>query len=201
MTIRRVAAVLMTTLVLLAAPALAQQPAPKPAEKKAQPAAKAPEKKAPEKAAEKAPEKKPGESHLGRFGDWDVFAATEGKAKVCYMAALAKGEGARRPYVLVMHRPAQKSLGVVSVTALQPYKDKSEAEAEVGAEKFALYTSAKTPDTAWAFDDAKLLQAMLKGNALTVRSTPAKGAAATDSFSLDGMAKAYAELNKACGVK
>ena len=196
MTIRRVVAVLMTALALAAAPALAQQAPPKPAEKKAQPA-----KKAPEKAAEKAPEKKPGESHLGRFGDWDVFAATEGKAKVCYMAALAKGDGARRPYVLVMHRPAQKSLGVVSITALQPYKDKSEAEAEVGGEKFALYTSAKTPDTAWAFDDAKLLQAMLKGNALVVRSTPAKGAAATDSFSLDGMSKAYGELNKACGVK
>ncbi len=196
MTIRRVAAVVMTALALMAAPALAQQAPQKPAEKKAQPA-----KKAPEKAAEKPPEKKPGESHLGRFGDWDVFAATEGKAKVCYMAVLAKGEGARRPYVLVMHRPAQKSLGVVSVTALQPYKDKSEAEAEVGGEKFPLYTSAKTPDTAWAFDDAKLLQAMLKGNALAVRSTPAKGAAAADSFSLDGMGKAYVELNKACGVK
>jgi invasion protein IalB len=184
-----------------AVPAHAQQTPPKSAEKKAQPAAKKAPEKAAEKAPEKTPEKKPGEQHIGRFGDWDVFTATEGKGRVCYMATLAKGEGARRPYVLVMHRPAQKSLGVVSVTALQPYKDKSEAEAEVGVEKFALYTSAKTPDTAWAFDDAKLLQAMLKGNALVVRSTPAKGAAATDSFSLDGMSKAYAELNKACGVK
>ena len=174
-------AVSFVALALFAAlPAAAQQH--KPAEKK--PAAAAP-KKAEKPAEKKADGKK--ESHVGRFGDWDVFETMEGKAKVCYMATPLTGpEGAKRKaYVLVMHRPAQKALGVVSVTSGFTYKDKSEAEAEIGTEKFPLYTSAKTPDTAWAYDDAKVLQAMLKGNAMVVRGTPAKGAAVADKFSLE----------------
>lgn len=182
---------------VLAVPILGPHPALA-VEKKAAPA-----RKGSEKPPEQKPEQKPGESHLGRFGEWDVFAATEAKAKTCYMATIARSDSTKREkaYVLVMHRPAQKALGVVSVTAPGPLKDKSEGEAEIGGEKFPLYTSARTPDTAWSFDDAKLLQAMLKGSAMVVRTTPAKGNAVAENYSLDGISKAYAEMNKACGVK
>jgi invasion protein IalB len=191
-------AVLALIAAIAAWPASAQQQ--KPAEKK--PAA-APKNAAAEKKATPAVASDKKETHVGRFGDWDVFETTESKAKVCYMATPLQGqEGAKRKaYVLVMHRPSQKALGVVSVTAGFAYKDKSDAEAEIGAEKFPLYTSAKTPDTAWAYDDAKLLQAMLKGNDMVVRGTPAKGNGVTDKFSLDGVTKAYQEMNKACDVK
>ncbi|MFN0043818.1 MAG: invasion associated locus B family protein [Alphaproteobacteria bacterium] len=177
----------------LAAPVLAPHPALA-VEKKAAPA---------KKGTEKPPEQKPGESHLGRFGEWDVFTATEAKAKTCYMATIARSDSTKREkaYVLVMHRPAQKALGVVSMTSSGPLKDKSEGEAEIGGEKFLLYTSSRTPDTAWSFDDAKLLQAMLKGTTMIVRTAPAKGNAMADNYSLDGISKAYAEMNKACGVK
>ena len=53
----------------------------------------------------------------------------------------------------------------------------------------------------WAFDDAKLLQAMLKGQTMVVKGTPAKGEATADTYSLDGVTKAYQEMSKACGVK
>lgn len=157
-----------------------------------------------QKPAEKAPEKK--DAHIGHYGDWDVFEGAEGKSKVCYMATIAKetkGGGARKDksYVMVMHRPAAKNLGVVSVTSGYAFKDKSEPAAEIGTEKLQLYTSAKTPDTAWAFEDAKVVQAMLKGQTMVVKGTPAKGDAATDTYSLNGVSKAYQELNKACGVK
>lgn len=156
------------------------------------------------KPAEKAPEKK--DAHIGHYGDWDVFEGAEGKNKICYMASIAKetkGGGARKDksYVMVMHRPAAKSLGVVSVTSGFVFKDKSEPVAEIGTEKLPLYTSGKTPDTAWAFDDAKTVQAMLKGQTMVVKGAPAKGEASTDTYSLNGVTKAYQEMSKACGVK
>jgi hypothetical protein len=36
---------------------------------------------------------------------------------------------------------------------------------------------------------------------MTVKGTPAKGEGTTDTYSLNGVSKAYQELNKACGVK
>jgi hypothetical protein len=182
------------SLALLPAAAYAQ--GQKPAA--AKPAAAAP------KPTEKAPEKK--DAHIGHYGDWDVFEGAEGKSKVCYMATIAKETKGAAPrkdksYVMVMHRPAAKNLGVVSVTSGYAFKDKSEPVAEIGTEKLSLYTSAKTPDTAWAFEDAKVVQAMLKGQTMVVKGTPAKGDAATDTYSLNGISKAYQELNKACGVK
>lgn len=169
------------------------------------PAAAQTQKPAAQKPAAK-PAEKPKDTHVGHFGDWDVFEGIEGKSKVCYMATIAKETKGAMPrkdkaYAMVMHRPAAKSLGVVSVTSGYGFKDKSEGVAEIGGEKLQLYTSAKTPDTAWAFDDAKLLQAMLKGQTMVVKGTPAKGEAATDTYSLDGVTKAYQEMSKACGVK
>ncbi len=183
------------SLVLLPAVAFAQAQKPAATQK---PAAAA------QKPAEKAPEKK--DAHIGHYGDWDVFEGAEGKSKVCYMATIAKETKGATPrkdksYVMVMHRPAAKNLGVVSVTSGYAFKDKSEPVAEIGTEKLNLYTSAKTPDTAWAFEDAKVIQAMLKGQTMVVKGTPAKGDAATDTYSLNGISKAYQELNKACGVK
>jgi invasion protein IalB len=149
---------------------------------------------------------KPQDKHEGRFGEWDAVTTTEGKTKVCYMLSRPKkseGETPKRQkvYVLVMHRAAANSTGVVSINGGFNYKDGSEALVEIGAEKFQFYTSPKTPDTAWALDDGKVLQAMFKAKSMMVRSTPAKGAAVTDSYSLDGAQKAYHEMSKACGVK
>lgn len=182
----------LAALVLL--PAAAQAQGQKPA---AKPAAAAP--------AQKSADK-PKDTHIGHYGDWDVFEGTEGKNKVCYMATIAKETKGAAPrkdksYVMVMHRPAAKNLGVVSVTSGYAFKDKSEVAVEIGGEKLSMYTSAKTPDTAWAFEDAKMVQAMLKGQTMVVKGTPAKGDAATDSYSLSGMGKSYQEMNKACGVK
>lgn len=183
------------TLALLPAAAFAQAQKPAATQK---PAAAA------QKPAEKTPEKK--DAHIGHYGDWDVFEGTEGKGKVCYMASIAKETKGAAPrkdksYVMVMRRPAAKNLGVVSVTSGYVFKDLSEPVAEIGTEKLPLYTSAKTPDTAWARDDAKVVQAMLKGQTMVVKGTPAKGDATTDTYSLNGISKAYQKLNKACGVK
>lgn len=156
--------------------------------------------------AKKPAEEKPQDKHEGRFGEWDVVTTTEGKTKVCYMLSRPKkteGEVPKRQkaFVLVTHRPSSNSIGVVSINGGFNYKEGSEALVDVGGEKFQFYTSPKTPDTAWALDDGKVLQAMVKAKSMAVRSTPAKGSGVTDTYSLDGAQKAYQEMSKACGVK
>ncbi len=140
---------------------------------------------------------------LGKSGDWESFTYSDKAGKVCYTASLPKrslnsAKGRGEAYLSITHRTADKSTGVLSVTAGYPFKKDAPAEIDVGGSKFDLYTSA---DTAWARDDKAVLQAMLKGKTMVVYGTPGKGDQTVDTYSLDGFAKAYAEIGKACGVK
>lgn len=140
---------------------------------------------------------------LGKSGDWESFTYSDKAGKVCYAASLPKrslnsAKGRGESYVSITHRPAAKSLGVFSITAGYPYKKDAPAEADIGGSKFELYTSG---DTAWARNDHAVLQAMLKAKTMVVHGTPAKGQGTADTYSLDGFAKAYADIGKACGVK
>ena len=139
---------------------------------------------------------------LGKAGDWESFAYTEKAGKVCYTASqpkrsLGSVKGRGETYVTITHRTADKSIGVISVTAGYSFKKDSPAEVDIGGARFDLYFSG---DTAWTRNDKAVVSAMLKGKTLVVHGTPAKGDAVADTYSLDGFAKAYADISKACGV-
>ena len=140
---------------------------------------------------------------LGKSGDWESFTYNEKGGKVCYLASqptrsvgAAKGRG--NVFFTITHRTTDKSIGVVSVTPGFTYKKDAPAELDVGGAKFDLYT---TGDSAWARNDKAVVAALLKGKNVVVHGTPAKGDPVADTFSLDGFAKAYADINKACDVK
>jgi invasion protein IalB len=140
---------------------------------------------------------------LGKSGDWESFTYNEKGGKVCYMASqpkksqgAAKGRG--NVFFTITHRTADKSIGVVSVDAGFTYKKDAAVTLDVGGTKFDLYA---TGGTAWARNDKAVVAALLKAKTLVAHGTPAKGDAVADTFSLDGFAKAYADINKACDVK
>lgn len=142
---------------------------------------------------------------LGKSGEWESFTYNEKGGKVCYLASQPKhsvggGKGRGNVFFTVTHRTADKSIGVVSVDAGFTYKKDAPAELDIGGAKFDLYT---TGSTAWTRNDKAVVAALLKGKSKTViaHGTPAKGEAVADTFSLEGFAKAYAEINKACDVK
>lgn len=142
---------------------------------------------------------------LGKSGEWESFTYNEKGGKVCYLASQPKhslggAKGRGNVFFTVTHRTTDKSIGVVSVDAGFAYKKDSSAELDVGGAKFELYT---TGATAWARNDKAVVAAILKAKAKTMvaHGTPAKGEAVADTFSLEGFAKAYAEINKACDVK
>ncbi len=141
---------------------------------------------------------------IGKFDDWNAFA--EKNRSMCYIGSepkKAQGKYTKRddPFVLVTHRPKEKSLGVVSVVAGYVYKKSSEVELIVDKRTFKLFTDG---GHAWAYDskgDKSLVAAMRNGKKMVVKGTSSRGTKTTDTYSLQGFTAAYTAVNKACKVK
>ena len=199
----------------LASVAFAQQPpkpaapAPQPA-KPAAPAAAAPAKPAAAQPAKPAttaaaPTGTARPALLGQYGDWGAYAASPGGGKVCFALAKPKTTKIEPPgrkrdpsYVFVSTRPAENVKNEVSVIIGYPFKTSSDATAEVGAAKFAMYTQ---NDGAWiknVAEEARMVDAMRKGADLTVKGTSGRGTASTDQYSLKGLAQALEKIEQEC---
>jgi hypothetical protein len=187
-------------------PAAAQQPD----DSSAPPAARSPAK--PAKPAVKpvatTPVAAPGAAQpalLGQFGDWGAYMAAPGGKKVCF--ALAKPANSRttppnRPrdptYMFVSSRPAEKVKEEVSVIFGYGLKPNSDANIEIAGASYAMYTQA---DGAWiknAAEETHLVDAMRRGQDLTVKGTSAKGTASTDTYSLKGLPQALDRVGQEC---
>ena len=196
----------------LTSAAFAQQP-PKPAEPPkpaAQPKSTAqPPKPAtaqqPSKPAAAAPAGQVQPTFLGQYGDCGAYTASPGGNKVCFALAkpkTAKTEPAGRKrdpsYMFVSTRPAENVRNEVSVIIGYPFKTSSDASAEVGTAKFAMYTQ---NDGAWiknVAEEARMIDAMRKGADLTVKGTSGRGTQSTDQYSLKGLAQALDRAEQEC---
>ena len=143
------------------------------------------------------------QTHVGTFTDWNAFTDTEGSAKVCYIGSnpqksLPANVTRGNAYILVTHRPAAKSLGVVSIEAGYTYKDGSDAEVAIeGKPAIKFYSKG---GQAWAHDDAQAVTALKAGKSMVVKGTSSRGTVTTDTYSLAGFTAAYQAIDKACGV-
>jgi hypothetical protein len=95
--------------------------------------------------------------------------ATPGGKKVCFSLSKPKSStttlpvaSATWPFILFPLRPAENVRNEVSVIIGYPFKESTEATAEVGTAKFAMYTQ---KDGAWIknmAEEARMLDAMRK---------------------------------------
>jgi invasion protein IalB len=139
------------------------------------------------------------------FDDWEAHAVN-GNDPTCYIGSRpTKQEGrytTRGPaYVLVTHRPKEKSFNVVNVEAGYTYKDGSDVTVTIGGQTFTLFIQG---GQAWARDsatDAALVKAMRAGATMIVVGVSSRGTRTTDTYSLKGFTAAYQAIGKACGVK
>lgn len=153
-----------------------------------------------------APAPPAGADLIGSHGDWEAYQETEGGKPVCYIGSApkkARGKYTRRgeTYVLITHRPAEKSADVVSVNAGYTYQKGGEVDVTIGAKTFKLFTD---KGHAFAYDettDAALVKAMIRGAVMVVKGTSSRGTLTTDTYSLKGFTAAYKAINKACGIK
>ncbi|GIL40536.1 invasion associated locus B family protein [Roseiterribacter gracilis] len=137
----------------------------------------------------------------GTYGDWSIYSYREKGGPVCYAAAKlppsTNGAPKRTGWVMITHRPGEKTRGVVSVLPGYTFKDRSTALVSVGGKQFTLYTQG---DTAWAADadDPRLVEAIRTSGLLAFTGTTKDGAAQVDNFSLGGAAAAFDALDKSC---
>lgn len=139
-------------------------------------------------------------------GKWTAYAYQENGKPVCYAASKPiKSEGAYKArgevLALVTHRPAESANDVVSIVAGYQFQQDSDATVQVGARKFAFFTYG---ERAWARDaqtDKAVVQALVKGNSMTVRGNSSRGTPTLDTYSLQGFGAAYKAIGDACGVK
>jgi len=151
-----------------------------------------------------------GPKPLGSFESWTSAELGAGAAKVCYMFARpaeSLPKGARRGEIMVTitHRPGAKRQDEVSFQAGYSFKEGAPVSVEVDGKKFEFFTRVDVDaDSAWAKDpaaDKAIVTALRGGNTLKVRGTSQRNTETTDTFSLSGFSKAYAEIGKACGIK
>ncbi len=142
---------------------------------------------------------------LGQYGDWGAYTASPGGARVCFALAKPKttktepvGRKRDPSYVFVSTRPAENVKNEVSVIIGYSFKSNSDATAEIGTTKFAMYTQ---NDGAWiknVAEEARMVEAMRKGGDLTVKGNSGRGAQSTDQYSLKGLGQALDKIEQEC---
>jgi len=142
---------------------------------------------------------------LGQYGDWGAYTASPGGSKICFALAKPKssktepaGRTRDQSYMFVSSRPADKVKNEVSVIIGYPFKTSSDATAEIGGTKFAMYTQ---NDGAWiknVTEEARMVDAMRKGADLTVKGTSGRGTQSTDQYSLKGLPQALDKIEQEC---
>ncbi|MBI1244900.1 MAG: hypothetical protein GC202_07830 [Alphaproteobacteria bacterium] len=176
----------------------AQKPAEKPVEKPAEPAA-----------ASGLPRQ------IGAHDGWIAVDAGTGANRVCYLVGRptksdSKPANAKRGEIslTVAHYPGANRTNELTWAAGYPLRDNGPMMIEIGKVKVPLSNlSQPNSEKAWTRDEPgnrqavdAMRQAAAGANAI-VKGISGRGTETTDTFALNGFAKALADIDKACGVK
>lgn len=142
---------------------------------------------------------------LGQYGDWGAYTAAPDGKKVCFTLGKPKSATTNPPgrkrdpaYVFISTRPSENVRNEISVIIGYSFRQSSDAAAEVGTTKFAMYTQ---NDGAWiknVAEEARLIEAMRKGAELTIRGTSSRGTQSVDVYSLKGLTQAMDRADQEC---
>lgn len=145
---------------------------------------------------------------LGTFSDWRAFKLEGGSNTICYALSEPKESQPRnvrrgKTYVMIANWPGRKVRHEVSVVAGYPYRDGSEVTLNVDGTRYKLFTQndSRKEGGAWVADravEARLVNAMKRGNSLIVTGTSSRGTLTTDTYSLAGVTAAIKAIDKAC---
>lgn len=141
---------------------------------------------------------------IGEYDDWSAYIYKEGKNSVCYMASTpqkSEGKYTRRGdvYLIITHRPADKSFDVVNFVAGYAYKNDAKVIVKIGKDTISDFFVEN--DKAWTMNanvDKKLVEAMKKGERLIIDGTSTKGTTTKDTYSLRGFSSAYRAISTKC---
>ncbi|MBV8839499.1 MAG: Invasion associated locus B family protein [Alphaproteobacteria bacterium] len=142
---------------------------------------------------------------IAQYGDWGAYMANAGGRTVCYALAKPSSQAtqpANRPrdpaYVFLSTRPSENVRNEISIVIGYPFKPGYEASADIGANKYAMYTQG---DGAWVknpAEEARMVEAMRKGADLVVTGESGKGTKSTDRYTLKGLSQALDRVAQEC---
>lgn len=138
-----------------------------------------------------------------RYRDWSLYVHEDPSGKVCFVTSLPikqEGSFSRRdqPRAFVTQFGGARPRLEVSVDPGYNYRNGSTVEVAVDGARFELFTE---QDRAWASDaetDTRLVEAMRRGNQMTVRGTSVRETWSLDTYSLAGFGAALRSLTEAC---
>ena len=144
---------------------------------------------------------------INRFSDWLAQTYDDNGKTLCYATSSPKKQAGNfksrgNPYIAITHAPQSGVRDQVSYIAGYELKPNSDVTLTIGKESFSLSVLQK--DRAWAKDsgtDKAMIDAMRKGNSLTIKGTSSRGNEITDTYSLVGFSKAYQAIGTACKVQ
>lgn len=140
---------------------------------------------------------------LGKYDDWNAYAAAAKSGKVCYalaQPASRKPSGLNRDpaYFFISNRPKENVRNEISIIIGFPAKAESTVELAVDRTEFTLYTRADGAFMQSSEEEKKLVAALKRGRRMTVKATSARGNVTTDSYTLAGIAGAVDRIDKEC---
>ena len=143
---------------------------------------------------------------IGEYGDWTAYYYRDNSGPVCYMASAPKkseGKYTQRGdiYIVVTHRPNEKSFNVVNIKAGYTYKQSEAIEIKIGAKTFGENELFTDGDKAWTINpqvDKSLVDAMKRGSRMIVDGTSSRGTKTKDTYSLSGFSSAYEAISNKC---
>ena len=141
---------------------------------------------------------------LGEYGDWTAYHYRDGKGSVCYMVSKPKkdeGKYKKRGdiYVIITHRPAEKSFDEVSFIAGYTFKSGAPMTIKIGNKTFK--NTFTEGDKAWMVsnaEDKNLIAEMKRGSRMIVDGVSSRGTATKDTYSLKGFTSAYNTITAKC---
>ncbi len=150
-----------------------------------------------------APAAPSGPVQVGTFGDWGAYASETPKGRVCYALAKPKERLPKElkrddAFLFVSTRPSENVRNEISVILGFPTKDNSAAEMTVGSAKYVLVTRGSSAWLKNAAEDPAVVEALKKGQSMTVKASSARGNVTTDRYNLAGLAQALERLKKDC---
>lgn len=143
---------------------------------------------------------------VAESGEWGVYTAGSGKAKVCYALSQPKerlpANLNRDPgYLFVSFRPAEKVNGELAIVVGFPTKEDVGGELVIGSNTFDLLSKGPNVWLKTAGEEPSVVAAMQKGQSMQVKVQSGRGNKTTDKYSLDGFTAALARAKKECGGK
>ena len=144
-----------------------------------------------------------GATQVATFGDWAVYTAQTGKAKICFAQSEPKSRSPaslkdEKAYLFVSFRPADNVRNEFAAVLNFKTKEDGPATLTVGQTNYDLVTKGSNAWLKNAADEAQAIGTMARGGAMVLQATSARGNKTSDRYSLTGFGQALERAKSEC---